>query len=146
MREQFAMPIVPDEPWLKVNSGKAWPLYREVRNFFVRHSKLQRDGFELRATATQFDESRDFFRLDQLDCRESLQCVVDVINLLRYQLELVSGQVFGQYATLAVENQAPYWRHSLDTHAIALGLFGKQLVVEHLQLDKSGDDKTQKDR
>ena len=68
------------------------------------------------------------------------QRVVEIVHLLRDQFELVGGQVLGDDAPFAVEDQPADGRHRLDAHAVALGFFGEQRVVDDLQLHQARDD------
>jgi len=150
MRDSGPVRVVAYQAWPEIDAREARALNREMRHFLVRHLEVQRHRLEARAAGDQRLEAIDVGGLDQLEVRQALQRIVDVVDLFGYQLELVGRAVLGKDAALAVEDQPANRRHGLDTHPVALRPLREVLVVDDLQLhqphnhdrkEQSGDDR-----
>ncbi len=71
---------------------------------------------------------------EQLELDQAAQRGIDVRHLLGDELELVRGQVLGEHAAVAIEDQAAIGRDRHDAHAIALRKIGVIVVPHDLQL------------
>ena len=115
-------------------------MHREIRDFFVAQSKAQGHGLEARTLARQILDPGNLFDVDQLQRRQPRQRVLEIVDLFGDQLELVGRYVFGQYAALAIEDQAAIRRYRFNADAVALGLLLELLVLHDLQLDQPDHD------
>ncbi len=89
---------------------------------------------------------RDVLAVDQCQRRETTERVVDIGDLLGNQFELIGRQVFGDHATLAIENQAANRGNRLDTHPVTLRFLGEQFVIDDLQENKAHDNHAEQQR
>ena len=128
------------EAWSKVDARKSRPLNGEVRDLLVVEAQVQCHRLETWPAAAEFPEARDVVGLDQLEAGEALQRVIDIFDLLRYQLELVCREVFREYPAHTVEDEPANRRYGLDSDSIALRPFREVLVVDDLQLHQAHDD------
>ena len=135
--------VMANQARLEVDTREARTLDGEIRDFLVRQSELQRDGLEAGTAAAQFHIARNICGIDELQGREAMQGIVNVVDELGNEFELVGRQVFGNDAPFPVEDQPADRRRRYDAHAVALRLFGKQLVIDDLQLHQSCDDEAE---
>ena len=84
-------------------------------------------------------KTRNIFGRDQFERSQALQCVIEIIDLFRNQLELIGGQILRQHSTSAIEDKASGWRNGFYAITVVQGLLCKQFIVVHLKLHEAGN-------
>ena len=105
---------------MNIDAREARALEGKFCNFYIGQPSSDRNRVESPVLTNQRLEGIDVFAVDQPEAREAVQRLIRVRNLLRCQFELITRQVFGQYCTIAVVDQAAGWRQGLHAYPVAL--------------------------
>ncbi len=140
MRDGLTVGIVAREPRANLDTGEAWAIHRESRDFVVQEALANRDRLEPTVRPDPRVDLADVVGIDQAHRRKACQGVVQVRNLFGCELQLIARHVLGQDDAVAVEDQAARGWDGLYPDPVALRLRREILVFEDLQLRESADD------
>ena len=112
-----------------VHTGKVVPVDLEVCDLLEGQPRAHRHAAVARSAHQSLAEAVDVGVADVDDLAQLGQRGVDVVNLLRHQLQHVSRAVLGEYDAIAIEDQPADGGYSDQPHAVVVGARGQLLVL-----------------
>ena len=134
MAARLAQRVVAEQPCLDVHAGEAEALRGEARHLVVGQLGADRQRFEALALFHQPLEPLAVARLDVDHLAETVDQRIEVGDLRRRDLQRVGRVVVGQHDAIAVDDQAAIGHDGHHCDAVVLGLGGKLLVLDDLQV------------
>ncbi|MNQ93426.1 hypothetical protein D3C85_1088920 [compost metagenome] len=134
---QLLVRVVAVQSRLDLDAGEAPQVGRQPRRLDVVHLQPQRHRLEVLRFRQEFLEALQVARRDRHHLAQRLDGGVEVVDLVRGQLQGVGRVVARQLDAVAVDDQAAVGLHRHQRDAVVLGEGGEVLVLEHLQPDEA---------
>jgi len=140
---QLLVRVVAVQPRLDLDAGEAPQVGRNPGGLGIVHLQPQRYRLEVLRFRQEFLEAFQVARRDRHHLAQRLDGGVEVVDLVRCQLQGVGRVVARQLDAVAVYDQATVGLYRYQRDAVVLGEGGEVLVLEHLQPDEAGHQQQQ---
>ena len=118
---------------LDIHARKAIALRRKLGDFLIRQTRTNGDGLKAFGVIHQPLELAPVTRSDLHDFGQTINRLVQILNLGARNLERVSGVITRKHNAITVQNLPPVRHNRHHGRAIALGPLGQLLMPFHLQ-------------